>query len=189
MNLINKMVEISHKRECPILESEHLILRPLRQNDDHAILSLRSHPEVFKYVDAKPYQDIERAQKFIKAVKKDIREDEAYFWGITYKEEDYVIGTICIWNFEQNKTKAEMGYELHPTFQHKGVMREAVESVIAFMERELIPIKIDAITHEDNLPSIRLLDYFSFELLGRAIEIDPLIEEGAEMLLYRKNIK
>ena len=177
------------KHECPILESERLLLRPLRQTDAQAIFSLRSHPDVFKYTDIQPYQDIERAKKFIQSVKKDIREGEAYFWGITLKDTDYVIGTVCLWNFEWNKTKVEIGYELHPSFQHKGIMRETVKTVLNFVAHTLAPLRVDAITHEENVPSKRLLDDFEFDLMGRAVEIDPLIEEGPEMLLYQIKIQ
>lgn len=177
------------KHGCPTLESDRLILRPLKNNDDEAIFRLRSHPEVFKYVGIEPYQSIERAQKFIKAVKNDIRKGEAYFWGVALKEEDVVIGTFCIWNFEHGKTKAEIGYELHPEYHHKGIMREAMQTALAFVEKKLSIEVLDAITHEENLPSIKLLDDFQFAPKGRAIDVDASIEEGPEMLLYRKLIK
>ncbi len=178
--------KLTVKHGCPTLESDRLILRPLNSADDEAIFRLRSHPDVFKYVDIEPYQSIERAQKFIKAVKSDIRKGEAYFWGIVLKEEDFVIGTVCIWNFERNKTKAEIGYELHPQYHHKGVMREAMQIALEYVEKQLSIEVLDAITHEDNLPSKRLLDDFLFALKGRAIDVDASIEEVPEMQLYRK---
>jgi|GEM_PF-673501 len=180
---------MSLKFECPILETEGLILRPLRLTDDAAILSLRAHPIVLKYVEMKPYQDLARAQKFIKAVNADIELGDAFFWGVTLKATDYVVGTLCIWNFDENQLKAEIGYELHPDFHHKGIMREAIAEVMRFIKAHPTLITIDAITHIDNEPSKRILDIFSFKRLGCAIEIDPEIEEGPEMVLYRLEVE
>jgi len=174
---------------CPKLETERLRLRPLRPSDDVAILSLRSHPVVLKYVEMKPYQDLVRAQKFIKSVNQDIELGEAYFWGVTLKETDYVIGTLCIWNFEEGQVKAEIGYELHPDYHHQGIMREAIAEVMQFIKNHHALLKIDAITHIANEPSKRILVDFAFKLLGRATDIDPEIEEGPEMILYRLQVE
>lgn len=180
---------MAHKFSCPVLETKRLRLRPLKLTDDVAILSLRSHPIVLKYVEMKPYQDLERAQKFIKAVNKDIELEEAYFWGVTLKETDYVVGTFCIWNFEEGMVKAEIGYELHPDFHHQGIMREAMAEILQFIKAHRSLSIVDAITHVDNGPSKRILDDFDFKLLGRAIDVDPEIEEGPEMVLYRIEIE
>jgi len=178
-----------HDYGCPILETERLTLRPLRMTDDVAILSLRSHPIVLKYVEMNPYQDLERARKFIKSVNKDIEMSEAYFWGVTLKETDYVVGTFCIWNFEEQHKKAEIGYELHPNFHHKGIMREAMAAAMQFIRNHRTLNVIDAITHVENKPSKRILEDFDFTLLGRAIDVDPEIEEGPEMVLYRLKVE
>ena len=174
---------------CPILETERLRLRPLRLSDDAAILSLRSHPVVLKYVEMKPYQDLERAQKFIRSVTQDIELGEAYFWGVTLKDNDFVVGTLCLWNFEEGNIKAEIGYELHPDYHHQGIMREAISEVMTFIKSHKALVLVDAITHIANEPSKRLLNDFAFKLLGRAIDIEPDIEEGPEMILYRLEVE
>jgi ribosomal-protein-alanine N-acetyltransferase len=184
-------VEATMAREkgCPVLETQRLRLRPLKLSDDAAILALRSHPVVLKYVEMKPYQDLARAQKFIRSVTQDIELEEAYFWGLTLKGTDYVVGTLCIWNFEEGQGKAEIGYELHPDYHHKGIMREALAEVMAFIKNHRYLLLVDAITHIANEPSKRLLNDFAFKLLGRAIDIEPEIEEGPEMILYRLEVE
>lgn len=169
----------------PVLESERLLLRPLRSEDEDAIFRLRSHPETFKYVEIKPYTTVERARNFIKAVEKDIANGEAFFWGIVLKETKEVIGTICLWNFQKFKTQAEMGFEILPTEHGKGYGTEAVLTVRRWLaDQEDFEI-IDGITHEDNIPSRKLLEKSGFQQLGIAVEIDPEIDEPRTMLLYR----
>lgn len=180
----------------PVIETNRLKLRALISQDDAFIFSLRSHPDIFKYVDIEPYQDIQRARRFIAAVQKDIEEGEALFWGITIKDSNEMVGTICLWNFETHKwngdgtwLKAELGYEVHPDYQGRGIAKEAIGGVLVYA-RSASPIKIiDAITHKDNAPSLRLLESYSFDALGVAKDIEPEIDEGPDMLLFRMDLR
>ena len=170
------------------LKTQRLILRALTENDADAIFALRSDPLTFKYVDIKPYETIERANRFIKAVNKDIDMKEALFWGIEHRNEQLVIGTVCVWNYNEEHTQAELGYELNSKYYRQGYMHEAITAVLDHLKR-LNHIKtLDAITHEDNTPSLKLLGKHGFTCLGRAIEVDPELEEPLEMLLYRLNL-
>lgn len=169
---------------CKKLYLKRFNLRPLELDDDVAIFNLRSHPAIFKYVDIKPYEDVSRAQRFIRAVQKDIDEEEAYFWGITQKDNEEVIGTVCLWNFNDDYSRAELGYELHPDHHKKGVMREVVGALLEYVRTQTKLYALEAITHKDNLPSLKLLEYLGFKNLGFADEVRSDIEEGPDMLLY-----
>lgn len=170
------------------IKTQRLILRALTEDDADAIYALRSDPLTFKYVDIKPYETIERANRFIKAVKKDIDLKEALFWGIEHRDEQVVIGTVCVWNYNENHTQAELGYELNSKYYGQGYMHEAITGVLEHL-KQMNQIKIlDAITHEDNIPSLKLLEKQSFTCLGKAIEVDPELDEPLEMLLFRLNL-
>lgn len=170
------------------LKTQRLILRALTDNDTKAIFDLRSDPLTFKYVDIKPYETLERASRFIKAVNKDIDMKEALFWGIEHKADQVVIGTVCVWNYNENHTQAELGYELNSKYYRQGYMKEAITAVLEHL-KQLNQIKIlDAITHEDNSPSLKLLEKQGFTCLGKAIDVDPELDEPLEMLLFRINL-
>ena len=170
------------------LNTQRLILRSLTEKDADAIFELRSDPLTFKYVDIKPYETVERAIRFIKAVNKDIDMKEALFWGIEHRSDQRLIGTVCVWNYNEEHTQAELGYELNSKYYGQGYMKEAVRCVLEHL-KQLNQVKIlDAITHESNIPSLKLLERQGFTCLGRAIEVDPELEETREMLLYRLNI-
>ena len=180
----------------PVIETKRLKLRALTLEDDAFILKLRSHPNIVKYVEMKPYQDIERARRFIKAVTKDIEDGIALFWGIHHSESNALVGTICLWNFEPVETetgnmsiKAELGYEIHPDHQGMGIAKEAVGAVLEYAKLESPIVTVDAITHKDNVPSLRLLESHVFKCLGIAVLVDPSLEEGPDMCLYRIDLK
>lgn len=69
-----------------------------------------------------------------------------------------MIGSICLWNFSNNLKTAEVGYSLYPEFQNKGIMSEALKSVIDYGFNELKLDKIEAFTHSKNEPSKKLLE-------------------------------
>src|SRR5687767_3682938 len=104
------------------LITKRLVLRPLRENDAPRILELRSNPEVNKFIDRIPTSHLEQAYHFIGMITENIEKKDSYYWAITI--EDTLIGTICLWNFIKEKNKAEIGFELLPEFQRKGLMQE-----------------------------------------------------------------
>jgi len=171
---------------CPVLKLKNGCLRPLVLSDTEAIYYLRSNPEVFKYTPFSPYKKVKTAEHFVKSVIRDVNRGEGCFWGI--EREGSIIGTICLWNFDAYNEKGEIGYELHPDFQKKGIMTEAIGKVLYFAETDLKLLKVDAITHQDNQASLALLKKFQFNYLGIAREVDPTLDEETDMLLYCKVI-
>lgn len=172
------------KIHTPILETQRLIMRPITLDDGPAILTLRSDPENMRFVAMTPYQDLERAQRFILAVTSDVGQGEVCFWGICLKETQELIGTICLWSFSDDFKSAEVGYELLTRYQGQGLMSEALKSVIAFGFKKLKMSQIIAITHQDNKASTGLLNHFKFHFVDMLVNLHPETEEGPEMALY-----
>src|SRR5690606_2517771 len=101
--------------------------------------------------------------EFIRKINKGIAENESILWGITLNENvQKIIGTICLWNVSIEENKAEIGYVLHPDFQGKGIMQEAVKAVIDYGLNTMQLDKIEASIHPENIKSIRLLEKYDF---------------------------
>lgn len=138
------------------LLTTRLTLRPLLHTDDVALLALRSNPDVNRYIDRKPPEDIAQARMFIETIMNGALTQKLTYWGITPHGGD-LIGTICLWNFSEDRLTAELGYELHPAYQGLGIMNEAAKKVLDFGFTVLGLQTIRAVTHRDNLRSSRLL--------------------------------
>jgi ribosomal-protein-alanine N-acetyltransferase len=91
-----------------------------------------------------------------------LKTDKAIAWGITTKESDVLIGSICLWNFSEDKKTAEVGYDLDPEFQGKGIMSEALKAVLNFGFNQRGFKTIEAYTDYRNLPSKKLLKHHGF---------------------------
>ena len=142
------------------LLTPRLTLRPLQASDDAALLALRGHPEVNRYLDRTPPTDITQARMFINTITEALLENKWGYWAIT--REDALIGTICLYNFSEDRLSAELGYELHPDYQGQGLMDEAVKKVLTFGTTVLGLRTIEAFTHRDNVRSARLLERNGF---------------------------
>lgn len=146
----------------PQLMTERLLLRRLSEADAHDILMIRSNEQVNQFLDRPACIDLEAAKNFIAKIEKGIANNESLYWVITLKGNDKLIGTICLWNFEADKMQAEIGFELHPDFQGKGIMQEAISKVIDYGFSELKLSVITGLTNPANLPSIKVLERNNF---------------------------
>ena len=145
----------------PVLKTERLTLRKLSINDDIAIFALRSDKQVNKYLDRQPADTIEDARKFIDKITEVVRQNESLYWAITMGDDDKLIGTICLFNFQAGE-QIEIGYELLPAFQLQGIMQEALSKVIAYAFDVLKLKSIEAHTHLENKSSTKLLEKHHF---------------------------
>jgi ribosomal-protein-alanine N-acetyltransferase len=68
-----------------------------------------------------------------------------------------MVGSVCLWNISPDRTSAELGYDLHPKFQGKGIMSEAVDAVLKFGFQTIDLQTIEAFTSRYNEASIKLL--------------------------------
>ncbi|MFZ1517176.1 MAG: GNAT family N-acetyltransferase [Ignavibacteriaceae bacterium] len=146
----------------PILETERLFLRKLSLDDAEEIFALRSNDEVNKYIDRPKAGDIDEAIAFINKVNIGVANDNWLYWVICFKDNPMLIGTICLWNLNEVENKAEVGYELIPEYQGKGIAKEALSKIIEFAFDLVQLNKIEAYTHKENLASTRLLEKFNF---------------------------
>jgi len=140
-----------------ILETERLVLKEINENHAEDILKIRSNEEINKFLRRIPPQDNYDALSFILTIKRRIENKQTVFWGISFKDQPDLIGTICLWNFSEDRKTAEVGYELLPDYHRKGVMSEALQSVLNFGFKDLDLSQILAFTHRLNENSKRLL--------------------------------
>jgi [ribosomal protein S5]-alanine N-acetyltransferase len=158
----------------PVLKTERLTLRQLRSTDDNEIFALRSNDNVNKYLGRKPSKSIDDARTFIQTINQNIQKNNSIYWAITLNGTDKLIGTICLFNFSDDNSKAEIGYELLPDFQGKGIMQEAISKVIDFGFQHIGLASIEAYTHSENQSSTRLLEKLNFKS-NRAAEENFII--------------
>ena len=147
----------------PEMETGRLILRQLKESDSPEIFFLRTDEGVNRYIERPKPENINGARDFILKTNNGIKQNEIIDWAITLKDAHNLIGTICLWNFSKDKTRAEVGFELKPEYQGRGIMNEALEIILEFGFKTVALASIDAYAHKDNISSIKLLKKNNFE--------------------------
>jgi len=159
------------------IKTERLLLRKIEESDSDVILFLRSNKTINKFIDRpenRRTNNISDAIKHIKKLNTETENIKSFSWGITLKNDPKIIGTICLWNFSKNYKIAEVGYDLNPEFQRKGIMSEALNSVINFGFIDLNIDKVEAFTHIQNENSKRLLEKNGFRFIEDRKDKDNL---------------
>jgi len=146
----------------PVIDTERLLLRELTLNDAAEIFELRSDVGHNQYIDRPLAATIEDAKDFINKIAAYTLSGQSYFWVVTDKATSGFAGTVTLWNLDKENNKAEIGYELLPAHQGKGLMHEAVEAVLQFAFEQMQFTTIEAWTHPDNERSAHLLKSFDF---------------------------
>jgi len=160
----------------PKLETERLTLRQLNLNDAKSIFSLRTNKEVNEFITREVPNNLAEARAFIDSVTNLIDENKAIFWIIESKNNNELIGSIGLRHFDVEDNYAEIGYEINPSYQQRGLMNEAFEVVLKFAFEEMELEAIEAFTHMDNDASIALLEKHNF--VYQSERIDDKVENN-----------
>ena len=146
----------------PNLSTERLTLRQIKIEDENEIFTLRSDERVLKFLIRPKAKTIEDARIFIRKIIDAISKNEVVYWVISLKNDLKLIGTICYWNIAKEHFRAEIGFELLPDFQGKGIMQEALTKIIDYGFKVLELNSIKAYVNPNNLSAIKLLERNNF---------------------------
>jgi len=91
----------------------------LKKDYIHDLFLIRSNENVVKFVDKPIDKSEQETLLFFNKINDGIIEDKWFYWGVYDIAKDKLIGTICLWQFNKNKTEAEIGFELHPFISGK----------------------------------------------------------------------
>lgn len=147
----------------PELRSERLLLRKMTEHDAGEVFFLRSDETVMQFIDKERMKTAEEAKAFILKVNLDIDANEVIQWAVALKEKpERLIGTICLWHIRKEHYRGEIGYALHPDFWGKGIMKEAILTVIDYGFSVMKLHSIDANINPGNMRSAAILESVGF---------------------------
>ena len=154
------------------------MLRQLSERNAPEIYLLRSDPLVNNYLDRQPCKTLEDASEFIENIKK----NSSFYWAVIQNGNEKLVGTICLFGVSEALKTCEIGYELLPNYQGKGIMREATKKIIEYACQILGLKTIEAHTHKDNQSSTNLLKDLKFKCT------DWVDKTNSNLILFRLTI-
>ncbi|ALW85747.1 alanine acetyltransferase [Hymenobacter sedentarius] len=147
----------------PTLTTERLTLRQLTPADALALFELRADPRVMKFIPRPLAQSVADAVEYINVVNECASKNERLTWGIALRADaSQIIGTIGYVSFQLENHRGTIGYMLHPGFQGKGMMSEAVAAILDYGFDVLNLHSIEAAVDPQNLASTQVLKRSGF---------------------------
>ncbi|SEW57290.1 GNAT family N-acetyltransferase [Chitinophaga arvensicola] len=151
----------------PVLSTSHLVLRPIEDKDTAALFRHFSKDAVTKYMDIDSFSNISEASHIIQFFRESLEKEEGMRWAITFKEkEEELLGTCGYHKISKVHFKAEIGYDLHPDYWGKGIMKEAISAMLSYGYEELQYNRIEAFVDPENIASSKLLSSLGFRYEG-----------------------
>ena len=155
------MLEINFN-PFPNLSTDRLILKQIKQEDEIDFLKLRSDKQVMKYIPRPLAKDVNDIRVLIEKMDSGAKNNTLINWGIYLKLTGKLIGSIGFVHIYSDNRRAEIGYLLDTDFHGKGLMQEAIATVIDFGFRVLKLHSIEAIVQHMNIASAKLLEKNKF---------------------------
>jgi len=148
-----------------MIETDRLILKEINESHVEDILKIRSNEIINQFVKRNSPKTNYDALQFILTIKERTQNNQTLYLGITYKNQPNLIGTICLWNFSEDRKTAEVGYELLPGYHRKGIMSEALKAVLEYGFNNLNLQEILAFTsrYNENSKGLLLKHHFILE--------------------------
>lgn len=146
----------------PVLETERLIMRKPVATDIDEVFVHRSNPEHMKYIMHRFATERKQVEEMIDRIHNLIAKNEGINWAITQKGDDKILGMVGYVCFYNDHYRAEIGYTLHPPYQGKGIVHEAVSAAIQYGFDTLGLHSIEGIVNVVNEPSKKVLERLGF---------------------------
>jgi [ribosomal protein S5]-alanine N-acetyltransferase len=155
------MLEINFS-PFPVIETNRLMLREIKDEDIEMLFSLRSDPEVMKYVDKPLAKTQEDVMPLFSQMREDVKNNKGISWIIALKENHEMIGHIGFWRIDKENHRGEIGYMLRKKYFGKGLATEAIKAVVLHGFNNIKFHSVEANINPDNIASQKVLEKTGF---------------------------
>jgi ribosomal-protein-alanine N-acetyltransferase len=166
-----------------------LLLRPpVRDDAGQLFQRVARDPQVTKYLLWTPHPDVAATRRVI--TERLNVEDHARTWVIALRHSDEIIGMIS--GRLSVRHSVEIGYCIGRRWWGKGLMSEALDTLVAALDADRAVYRVWATCNVDNERSVRLLQRAGFLLEGRLTRhavYPSLGPEPRDSLLYAKALR
>ena len=146
----------------PVLETEQLILRPLRKEDVTDLKEWLGDSSIYQYWGKRPGKSDLNPELLFQKQEKPAK---SFHWGIIHKQDHKVIGDMWVYLIE-NDRMAKVAFRLSPACQGKRLMTEALVRAVTLCFEETELQRLWADVHIQNIASYKTLEKAGFKREG-----------------------
>ena len=145
------------------IETDRLILRPLKIEDAQAVYQWVSDERVAKYMVYNTYTSLKEAVEWLTMLQEP---DEEYHFGFVRKEDGLLIGSGSIGPESERKDYWAFGYNFRYDCWGKGYATEATKAMIKFANEKFGVMKFSSSHAEPNKASGRVMEKCGLHFTG-----------------------
>ncbi|HNX64708.1 MAG TPA: GNAT family N-acetyltransferase [Oscillospiraceae bacterium] len=146
----------------PIIETDRIILRPLKISDAEVIFkSWTSDDDVAKYVSWPKHNSIQDTIGWLKSEEKSILSETNYTFAFVLKEGNILFGSGGI-TYREDFGVFELGYNIMKKYWNKGLTTEAAKRIVEFAVQELKQTELLGRHADENTASEKVLKKLGF---------------------------
>lgn len=168
----------------PTLETDRLIIRKFTETDIDDFYEYVSDDEVTRYLLWDTYKNKDVAREYIASIIEKYNRYELAPWGIELKENSKLVGSIDFVKYDYKNFSAEIGYVLNRNYWNKGIMTEALKTIIKFGFEEMNLIRIEMRHNVMNIGSERVIQKNGLKYEGTLRKKEFLKKEFVDVKYY-----
>ncbi|HDM8195612.1 TPA: GNAT family N-acetyltransferase [Vibrio harveyi] len=166
------------------LTTKRLTLRLVSVEDAPFILELYNQPDFYRFVGDKQIRTLEEAKRYIQDNMLRMQELKGVSLLVVETNHDKKPVGICGLVKRDTLTAFDIGYGYLPSAYGKGYAKEAASVVVDFAREEMNIENLVAITNNDNIRSISLLEKLGFQFE----RVEQTYDNGRTLQLYTKEL-
>ncbi|ELE7131114.1 GNAT family N-acetyltransferase [Vibrio harveyi] len=166
------------------LTTKRLTLRLVSVEDAPFILELYNQPDFYRFVGDKQIRTLEEAKRYIQDNMLRMQELKGVSLLVVETNHDKQPVGICGLVKRDTLTAFDIGYGYLPSAYGKGYAKEAASVVVDFAREEMNIENLVAITNNDNIRSISLLEKLGFQFE----RVEQTYDNGRILQLYTKEL-
>lgn len=152
--------------KMPTLETERLILRPMRLDDAEDMYDYARREDVTRYLTWLPHGSITYTKDYLSYIEARYAMGDFFDFAVVEKESGRMIGTCGFTKIDTPNDSAEIGYVLNPKHHGKGYATEAAGEIVRFGFTALKLHRIEAKFMEGNTASLHVMEKLGMTLEG-----------------------
>jgi ribosomal-protein-alanine N-acetyltransferase len=156
--------------QFPALTTERLRLRQIVPGDAAAMFAIFGDEETMRYFGSPAHQTIDDTHKSISRKHEQYARREALWWGVTFRDDDQIIGTCNFHTFSPSFARAEAGYGFNRRYWGQGLAFEAMTAMLEYGFAEMDFRRVEATIAIENTASKNLLLRLGFTYEGNLRE-------------------
>jgi [ribosomal protein S5]-alanine N-acetyltransferase len=148
------------------LETDRLVIRPLREDDAAALHEVWSDPETMRFIPAEPAASVDET---LGRVRRHVDRHQASglaLWAVEERETAEVVGVCGLFPVEGTGPEVEVAYHIARRHWGRGIATEAARACVAAGLAAGLP-QILAFAYPGNVASIRVMEKIGMRPNGR----------------------